>query len=302
MTNLPLQSITITKSLAKSALGFTASDKTEYIFLTQYFDNQKNKIKEIIMNEEGEEEQIIEFTYSKDNRILTETHHFPFDEIKEFTEFIYDNGLLTKKVKHYSYGSVENTVWTYNEYQLPLSIIVMDEDGLEEESEWFEYQGKNLTHYLKKNALIGKDTELWLSYDDKNRVMEEKRWSNTNMKTLTTRYDYSKNEEEPDMKVINEKGEIIEAHIKDFDDKNRLVRYEVQYVNNGLKYNISTFEYNDENAVVYTETIDQNENVQRKITSEYDEKGLLKSELKSEYEVELGGLNTYTLNYTYTFF
>jgi hypothetical protein len=301
MSKLPIESIKVTRVAAKNGFNSQEPEETAFLFLEQYFDKQANKIKEIIWSEEGDEEQIIEYEYNENSQLITEKHHFLFDEIEETSSFSYINNLLVEKKTTYSYGSVEITKFAYNEHKMPTSIVVLDEDDSEEEKEVFEYEGKNLVHYIKHNALIGKDTELWIKYDDKGRMIEEKKWSQSNLKTYVNSYDYSKNENDPDVKVTNEKGAVIEAHIKYFNDKNQLVKHEIQHVNNGLKTLVTTYEYNDLDKVTFLETINQSGIKERSVIATYDDSGLLRSEIKSEYEVAIGTINTFTLNYEYSF-
>ncbi len=303
MTNqLPIESISVTRIAAKGGFDEHLPQETSFLFLEQFFDKSKNKIKEVILSEEGDEEQIITYSYDYDGNLISEKHHFLFDEIEENTAFKYENNLLVVKKKEFSYGSIETTVFTYNNHKLPTSIKVLDEDGIEEESEIFEYEGKNLIHFLKQNALVGKDTEIWFRYDEKNRVIEEKRWSHNDLKTLTTYYDYTNDEDEPNIKIKNDKGAVVEAHIKELNEKKQLVKHEIQTVNNGLKTFITSYEYNELGKITFLETINQSGILERSVIANYDERGLLTSEIKSEYEVAIGNINTFTLKYEYTFY
>jgi len=301
INQLPIESVSVTRIAVKSGFNEQLAEETSFLFLEQFFDKKNNKIKEVILSEEGDEEQIIEYNYDEEGKLISEKHHFLFDEIEEKTEFNYENGLLMEKKKEYSYGSIETTVFSYNNHKLPTSIKVLDEDGQEEESEIFEYEGKNLIHFLKQNALIGKDTEVWFKYDEKNRLIEEKRWSHNDLKTLTTYYDYTNDDEEPNIKIKNDKGAVIEAHIKHLNEKKQLVKHEIQQVNNGLKTFITTYEYNELDKITFLETINQSGIKERSVIANYDDKGLLTSEIKSEYEVAIGNINTFTLKYEYTF-
>ncbi len=299
---LPIESISVTRIAAKSGFNEELPEETSFLFLEQFFDKNKNKIREVILSEEGDEEQIITYNYDSDGNLISEKHHFLFDEIEENTVFKFENNLLIEKKKEFSYGSIETTVFSYNDHKLPVSIKVLDEDGQEEESETFEYEGKNLIHFLKQNALIGKDTEIWFKYDEKNRVIEEKRWTHNDLKTLTTYYDYTNDEDEPNIKIKNDKGAIVEAHIKQLNEKKQLVKHEIQTVNNGLKTFITSYEYNELGKITFLETINQSGIKERSVIANYDEKGLLTSEIKSEYEVAIGNINTFTLKYEYTFY
>jgi hypothetical protein len=303
MTNqLPIESISVTRIAAKGGFDEHLPQETSFLFLEQFFDKSKNKIKEVILSEEGDEEQIITYSYDNDGNLISEKHHFLFDEIEENTVFEYENNLLVEKKKEFSYGSIETTVFLYNNHKLPTSIKVLDEDGIEEESEIFEYEGKNLIHFLKQNALVGKDTEIWFKYDEKNRVIEEKRWSHNDLKTLTTYYDYTNDEDEPNIKIKNDKGAVVEAHIKELNEKKQLVKHEIQTVNNGLKTFVTSYEYNELGKITFLETINQSGILERSVIANYDERGLLTSEIKSEYEVAIGNINTFTLKYEYTFY
>ena len=303
MTNqLPIESISVTRIAAKGGFDEHLPQETSFLFLEQFFDKSKNKIKEVILSEEGDEEQIITYSYDNDGNLISEKHHFLFDEIEENTVFEYENNLLVEKKKEFSYGSIETTVFLYNNHKLPTSIKVLDEDGIEEESEIFEYEGKNLIHFLKQNALVGKDTEIWFRYDEKNRVIEEKRWSHNDLKTLTTYYDYTNDEDEPNIKIKNDKGAVVEAHKKELNEKKQLVKHEIQTVNNGLKTFITSYEYNELGKITFLETINQSGILERSVIANYDERGLLTSEIKSEYEVAIGNINTFTLKYEYTFY
>lgn len=301
MSHLPIECIKVTRVSVKGGFNVEQPEEVEFLFLEQYFDKNFNKIKEVILSEEGDEEQTIVFEFNNENKLISEKHFFHFDEIEENTKFSYHNNLLIEKRKEYSYGSVETTLYTYNENGLPTSIIVQDEESIEEESEHFEYEGKNMIHYTKQNALIGKDIEVWLKYDEKNRTTEEKKWNHQNLKTFSSFFDYSKNDEEPDIKVMNDKGAVVEAHIKDFNEKNQLIKHEIQLVDNGLKKLITSYEYNDEGKIIFLETLNQKGDLQRRIVSNYSENGLLISEDKSEYAIEIGNINTFTLKYEYTF-
>ena len=300
--HLPIESIRVTRIAAKSGFNEELPEETSFLFLEQFFDKNKNKIREVILSEEGDEEQIITYNYDSDGNLISEKHHFLFDEIEENTVFKFENNLLIEKKKEFSYGSIETTVFSYNDHKLPVSIKVLDEDGQEEESETFEYEGKNLIHFLKQNALIGKDTEIWFKYDEKNRVIEEKRWTHNDLKTLTTYYDYTNDEDEPNIKIKNDKGAVVEAHIKQLNEKKQLVKHEIQQVNNGLKTFITSYEYNELGKITFLETINQSGIKERSVIANYDEKGLLTSEIKSEYEVAIGNINTFTLKYEYTFY
>jgi hypothetical protein len=302
INHLPIESIRVTRIAAKSGFNEELPEETSFLFLEQFFDKNKNKIREVILSEEGDEEQIITYNYDSDGNLISEKHHFLFDEIEENTVFEYENNLLVEKKKEFSYGSIETTVFLYNNHKLPTSIKVLDEEGIEEESEIFEYEGKNLIHFLKQNALVGKDTEIWFKYDEKNRVIEEKRWSHNDLKTLTTYYDYTNDEDEPNIKIKNDKGAVVEAHIKELNEKKQLVKHEIQTVNNGLKTFITSYEYNELGKITFLETINQSGIKERSVIANYDEKGLLTSEIKSEYEVAIGNINTFTLKYEYTFY
>lgn len=302
INQLPIESISVTRIAAKGGFDEQLPQETSFLFLEQFFDKNKNKIKEVILSEEGDEEQIITYSYDNDGNLISEKHHFLFDEIEENTAFEYENNLLVEKKKEFSYGSIETTVFLYNNHKLPTSIKVLDEDGIEEESEIFEYEGKNLIHFLKQNALVGKDTEIWFKYDEKNRVIEEKRWSHNDLKTLTTYYDYTNDEDEPNIKIKNDKGAVVEAHIKELNEKKQLVKHEIQTVNNGLKTFITSYEYNELGKITFLETINQSGILERSVIANYDERGLLTSEIKSEYEVAIGNINTFTLKYEYTFY
>ncbi len=302
MNHLPIESIRINRIGAKSGLKAETPEELSYLFIEQFFDKKNNKIKEVIWSEEGEEEQITYYEYDENGRLISEKHQFLFDEIEEKSQYFYEADLLMERKKEFSFGNIETTTFTYNEYKLPTQIRVTDDEGNEEEIEVLEYEGKNLVHYFKKNVLVGKESEYWLKYDVDNRLIEDKKWHQADLKTLTSFYNYSKNIDDPDIKIMNEKGAVIEAHIKEFNDKNLLINHEVQFVNNGLKKAISTFEYNDDDKLIFTETIDQNGTKQRSVISIYDEKGLLLSETKSEHEVASGTINTFTLQYHYTFF
>jgi hypothetical protein len=100
---------------------------------------------------------------------------------------------------------------------------------------------------------------------------------------------------------MNDKGAVIEAHIKYFNEKNQMVKHEIQHVNNGLRTLVTTYEYNDLDKITFLETINQSGVKERSVIANYDENGLLQSEIKSEYEVAIGNINTFTLNYEYTF-
>lgn len=301
MSHLPIACVKVTRVSIKGGFKDQLPEETSFLFLEQYFDQKNNKIKEIILSEEGDEEQVIIFEYDDNGKIISEKHHFLFDEIEELTSFTYNDDLLIEKRKEYSYGSVETTFYTYNEHKLPTSIILRDEDGQEEESEILTYEGKNLIHYVKQNALIGKGIEVWMKYDESNQLVEEKRWNHNDLKTVITKYDNTKNQDEPDLKIINEKGAVIEAHIKSFNDKNQLVQHEIQQVNNGLKTLVTSYEYNDLNKITFIEAINQDGRTERSLIAHYDENGLLNSEIKSEYEVAIGTINTFTLKYEYIF-
>ena len=298
---LPIQFIQVNRVNTKGGFKSSNFQENEFTFLQQYFDEKGNKTKEIIYSEEGEEEQSIDYAYNENAQLVEEKHHFTFDEIDETTRLEYNNNLLVKRLKEFSYGSIETVEIKYNSDNLPVSVVTKDEEGVEEESEHFEYEGKNLTHYTKQNALIGKETEWWKKYDEKGNVIEEKRWDVNSPAIQTITYDYSKNQEEPDSKVINEKGAIIEAHIKLFDEKDRIIQHEIQQANNGLKKHITTYEYNDDNQLIYLETVNQLGVIERKMSAIYNQKGLLQIEIKSEFEVAYGSINTFTLKYEYTF-
>jgi hypothetical protein len=293
--------IKITKVTPKGGFNADSPEEIDTVFLEQFFDKNGNKVKEIIFSQEGEEEQTTVLEYSPEHKPSLEKHFFHLDEIEEQTAFKYDNGLLVQKIKTYSYGSIENTYYTYNEHRLPLSIIVADDDGGEEESELFEYEGKNLIHYSKQNALIGKEKEIWIKYDEKNRPIEEKKWSHLTGKTTTSYFDYTKHEHEPDIKIMNDKGAVVEAHIHTFNDRNQVVTHEVQVSDNGLKKYITAYDYNEQGSVTFIETLNHKDELQRRVISTFNEHGLLLAEDKSEYAIELGTVATFTFNYEYTF-
>jgi hypothetical protein len=301
MSQQKVAQIKITKVTPKGAFNANEPEEVSCIFLEQHFNTDAKKIKEVIFTEEGEEEQTTLYEYNNELKPVFERHTFHLDEMDEQTVFKYENGLLVQKTKTYSHGSIEHTFYTYNDYQLPLSIIVADEDGSEEESELFEYEGKNLIHFLKQNALIGKETEIWLKYDEKNRPVEKKKWTHTNGKTYTSIHDYSKNEDEPDIQVLNDKGAVVEAQINTFNERNQLVRQEVQIADNGLKKYITTFDYNEQGSLTFTETINHRGELQRRIVSSFNEQGLLLAEDKSEYAIEAASVITFTYNYEYLF-
>jgi hypothetical protein len=301
MSSNSIESIKVSRTEPKKAFQDNVPLESTFLFLEQFFDTKSNKIKENILSEEGEIEQIVEFEYNEQGNLISETHHFLFDDIHEKTSFKYENGLLIEKSKEYSYGSIETTRFTYNQDKLVTSIITQDEDGEEEESEVFEYEGKNLVHQSKKNALIGLESEIWYKYDEKNRILEEKKWSQNDLKTYTLLYNYEKDELEPDIKIVNEKGAIVEAHIKSFNEKKQVIKHEIQTANNGLKTLITSYEYNDLDKVTYVETINQKGITERSVLANYNDQGLLISEIKSEYEVAISAINTFTLNYEYTF-
>ena len=301
MSLKPIESIKVSRTEAKKAFHDNVPQETTFLFLEQFFDEKSNKIKEVILSEEGDIEQIIEFEYNDQAKLITETHHFLFDDIHEKTSFKYENDLLIERLKEYSYGSIETTHFNYNQDKLITAIITTDEDGEEEESEVFEYDGKNLVHQMKKNALIGLESEIWYKYDEKNRIIEEKKWSQNDLKTYTLLYNYAKDEQEPDIKIMNDKGAVVEAHIKTFNQKKQVIKHEIQSANNGLKTLITSYDYDDNDKVTFIETINQKGITERSVLTNYDEQGLLISEIKSEYEVAISAINTFTLKYEYTF-
>jgi hypothetical protein len=280
----------------------SVNDGSRQLFHEELFDEKTRKVKDIVYAGDDSPEQVNEYTYDDKDRLIKQHIHYIEDDISETISYEYDGELLMRKKTEYGWGEPEWVEFEYNADGLLVKKTSYNEDEPELKTvETFAYDGKQLTHHLKKNE----DGEIVIdnrfTYDENGKVIEEYKMEKEE-NDIDVRIKYENvHREEPDAKIYTKEGKLIEEHTREYDADNRLVRTLIKSGGKSYQEFATELEYNEQGRQVFLELKDANQRVLKQVSSSYNEYGHVTEEHRTETSVSISGLISYTVYFEYEY-
>ena len=113
------------------------------------YNTDGHPLKEVRYNRMGEFEEMVDYGYDEDGKLIRESYYQVEDEIAEEKTFIRDaTGTILHALKHYQDGSLDTIAYEYNETGQLVKRITTTDEGEVEQVETFEWENGELINHL----------------------------------------------------------------------------------------------------------------------------------------------------------
>ncbi len=266
----------------------------------QEFDLEGHLLKDARYNRNGELEEMYEYTFNTTGLPVTETYYLEENEAAETKSFEYNTaGKPIQVLKHYLDGSVDTTIYVYNDAGQLIRTERKDDEGETEQVEQLEWKNDRLSAEFvfdgNGNPLIRRS----MQYDEKGNISELILWNADDETEVRTVNEYDENDYLVSVKRFNNDGELIDATIFQQDEEGNLVSFTENAEGPKIQSQVL---YNDKRKPVREEEVTEEGDVLTRVERKYDE-----ADRESETEVFIDGQGRsisrhYVLRYEYTFF
>jgi YD repeat-containing protein len=251
--------------------------ETEYLESVTELDENGNTLIELKYSEDGEMEEKNSYRYNPDGKLLEHTLLYAVEDVTERRMLTRnEKGLLISEVKYYGDDSGEKTDYVYDDKDNLIERTYYDEEGVYVSKENFKYDDEGSLiediKYDANNAIEEHST--FKKIDDKTiEQIQHKPDGSLASRTLIKFDDNGKElsseQTTSDGKlisgvtnVLDERGNVIERHFKDFysktiryvyDEQNRCTMQEL-FDGNGTLIQKNMYAFDDEGNLVDTHT------------------------------------------------
>ena len=176
------------------------------------FDPSGHPLKEIAYNAHGEFEEMFEYGYNEQGRLIREAYYPSENELAEEKTFARNEaGLILEGLKHYQDGSVDTLAYEYNEAGQVTKITTTTDEGEIDQVETFVWENDQLIDHEvvdgQGDAIEGPDF--------------------SNVKSNQTRVTRNDNEQVVLEEELNDDGEVVMTISRTYDEGGRASEVDV---------------------------------------------------------------------------
>lgn len=241
--------------------------------------------------QDGSIENTLINTYENGLLVMQE-HQGEFDEFSEKLEFKYDDkGHLSKQLKHYADGSIDETIFSYNTQWQLIEKKTINDEGEQEELSRYTYDGSKLA----TEETLDADGELVNSYhntyDEAGNVIEQIVDGIEGFQKIV--HVFNSNNQRISTQKYNEDDECIEETLIEESEDRKLLKMQ-ESINGNISY--YTIELDNAGRQIKQEETDEDGDLISSIEREYDENGNLLLSKAMVYRPEFGTYQYYSIS------
>ncbi|MFO7722864.1 MAG: hypothetical protein R6V49_06535 [Bacteroidales bacterium] len=274
-------------------------DEVSYPYLEREYDDRGNLIREISFDNAGEIQEYFEYRYDNLNRRIELKNFYNEDEMAEQVQYTYGEGdNPISAIKIYADGSEEAISFIYDDEGRLRSRVVVNDEGEEDESEEWRYEGSHEVSYEKREYGEPVFREMQ-EYDEQGKVTRVILWEGPDGKVMINKLSYDESGRRNRIEKTDEHGKVLAViHINSFDGEEPA---EIAETTSGGT-TTTRYSYDQEGRPVLQQEFSQDGTMTNEIIRTYIEEGLLKTtEVTANRRGE--GMNIhYRIEYEYRFF
>lgn len=281
-------------------LSFGNSEPEEILASESFYDQNGNLLEEHKTGDDDSEHEKHIFEYDSNGRLLKHFLEITSEGISETIVYIRDEkGRVVSDQKFYGDDPGEKITYEYLAHQQPVKIERYDPDGEPEFIETLTYdQNDRLTEHRKydsENRLI---EATFITYNDKGLPSEKKLTDSRGHKISSTEITYDENGDVTRITEWNDAGKITSDVISVYDERRNVTERKIKdYQSRTLR-----FSYDDNNNCTVEEVYDENGNLIKKHSYEFDEHNRMIAETSLFLDPMRGGnFNNSGSRYEYEF-
>jgi hypothetical protein len=283
--------ITVIQTIYKDDTFATEAISTERTLTETVYNEDGQILEEKRYAQDGSIENTLINTY-ENGKLVMQEHQGEFDEFSEKLEFKYDDkGHLSKQLKHYADGSVDETIFSYNTQWQLIEKKTINDEGEQEEHSRYSYDGSKLATEETFDAEGELVSSHHNTYDAAGNVVEQlvdgiegyqrtvHVFNNNNQRISTHKY--------------NQDDECIEETLIEESEDRKLLKMQETIRGNLSFYNI---ELDAAGRQIKQEETDKDGDLISSIEREYDENGNLLLSKAMVYRPEFGTYQYYSIS------
>jgi antitoxin component YwqK of YwqJK toxin-antitoxin module len=211
----------------------------------------------------------VAWEYNDQGKIITAYYYTEPDEPSETISYKRnEKGLVIKDEKKYIDGSLDTTVYRYNEENQLIEKITTDEEGVTDMHEKLTWEGKYL---VKHEVFDAEDNCIALDeyvYDQKGNITEHVQVNEETGENRRTVSGFDNDNRKTGEKVFNEENEILETTTYAYDESGKLISASSQ---TPQKISSTLFSYDQAGNLLEQEEIDESGNQLMWVEHQYDD-------------------------------
>lgn len=300
----------------KSILCYTAQFKRfnfnespqregEYKSALTVFDAHGNIVQEIKYGRDGAIEETIENVYDVRNKLIKESIEYAHDGVTETRVITRDDkGHVTEERKEYADGSFDRTEYKNNESGHVTEVIKYNEDDSIESKITLAYNDKNKLIEEKRfdgeNDLVEHRQQ---TYNEAGNIIEIKEFSPEDGLAYTTFFAYNAAGKNTEISYYDAKGILVMKTVSEFDSKGNVVEKTIEDFASSSAKRINKYVYDDHNNCIEESVTSGSGKLLSSLSIRYDESGNPTEEITYDADLTEAGRDAYFGNrYTYEFF
>ncbi|MBU1012628.1 MAG: hypothetical protein KKG99_06465 [Bacteroidetes bacterium] len=233
-----------------------------------FYDAQGNPTKDISYNPPGVVDQTIESKYDDQNRLIEESCLDGEEELLEKTFFEWDaKGKKIKEEKHYLDGSIDTTVFTYNQDGHLIEKLCRNDDDEMEYKEAFKFEGKQLVEYIRydEDEEIAEKKSFTLN---DNKLESEVHWTAEEKSETKKEYRYDEEGNVEKELYYNAKKQLV----KKIEYQKYRGRYIEEFIEeDAYQRNTTKLEYDEKNNIILQEQFNRNGEINHRVERIFDQ-------------------------------
>ena len=287
--------------LKQASFGNLSNVEDRKLAVETSFNQDGKVIREVRFNVDDEKEEIHDYTYNSNHKLMMHHWQMPLDGVEEAEKMERDEkDRLIREVKLYSGEEGESVCYIYDEKDRVLVAEYKDEEGsltLREDYEyndWDTLLARKITDHLE-----GHNRVLRFVYNDKKNLSEHDEFDAAG--ALISKTVYEQDEKGNDVSIVqyNAKNLVKQRVISTFNEEGKLIKR----ISSGNYTRIVQFEYDESGNIIDEITTDDNGIIISRNSFEYDEKSHLVYETFYEMDLTHNGRDTnMAARYEYDFY
>ncbi|MFM7014870.1 MAG: hypothetical protein ACKOX3_00945 [Bacteroidota bacterium] len=275
-----------------SALSGNTTPENEFLLQEIEYDEKGNVLVDSQFNSYNELEERHTYLYSEKGALIEHVVEMPLDDVVErFNYERNEDGLLTAVTKFYGEEAGERTTYSYNENNLPLTIVYFDAYGEKEMTEHYSYndQQEVVKKVVDHHADESQSKTQQYEYNEKHLLMRYV-VEGDGEKTVTE-YSYNTHDLEEKCIQFNSTGRKLLEITSEYDENLRLTRKATR----GNYIRITTVRYDEQGRIIEELLSDENDFVISRNAFGYDDDGRVVEEVLYETDLTRAGRDTHMI-------
>ena len=290
-----------TCKIKQASFGNLSSEEERILAVETSFNPDGKVIKEVRFNVDAEVEEVHEYTYNSNQKLVMHHWKMPLDDVEEAEKMERDEkDRLIREIKLYGGEEGESVSYTFDDKDRVLAAEFKDEEGIltlredYEYNEWDTLNSRKITDHSE-----GKNKLLRFEYDDKKNLREQLELDAEG--SLITKTVYEQDENGNDISVVQYtiKNEIKQRLKSIYNESGKLIKR----MSSGNSTRIVQFEYDEAGNLIDEITTDENGTIISRNSFDYDEQNHVVYETIYEIDFTRSGRDTnLATSYEYEFY